>query len=1066
MRPVKYVLFLLTAASCLHAQHFSHPVSVSRDDALSLPRSPRFIPDTVSVLAVMVQFQADDDPRTSGNGRFDLSAPADSIIDAPPRNRQYFADHLTFAENYFRKASKGRLILRSTVVDSIFTLPTVMATYSPPRDGGNVEVADLARDTWQLVDASGLVPDFSRFDCFIVFHAGVGRDVDLVSLLGFDPTPLDIPSLFFGLNGFKSVYGQNFNGFSVNNGAFRITNTAVLPETENRVITGLAGNVLIELGINGLLCASIGSYLGLPDLFDTQTGRSAIGRFGLMDGQSIFSFSGVFPPEPSAWEKYWLGWVEPITLHAGVHDIRLPAVALADTIYRVPISAQEYFLVENRNRDPLRTGQTITSVFNGVTRAQTFARDTAGFNAFDIRALAGVITDVSNPDWSLPGGVSQDGEFFDGGILIWHIDEVVIARGLATNGVNADPLRRGVDLEEADGSQDIGQEYGFLDPGSGSESGTALDFWFAGNPAPVNRNEFSPTSLPDSRSNTGANSHITISDFSARGAVMMARVLVGSDQVSLLPTFPRTFGEFLTTPALTVGNARGTNEPHLLVTTTGVQIPPLQGGGSTSALGKIYALKSNGDGVTSSSQNGLFATTVSIDTGFVGPVSLKDLDGDDVLDVVVSVRHGVTSGIKAYSAQFLTPDSLARAFLGIAVSGRIPVNPVISDSVIACGGAVVYFFRHDGSVIDSLVPGGSANGIALFRNPDRFVVTSAGGDVYLVTLRLGANAAIESVASVSIPGKIIIDPPVVGNLGRNTERMIAFTTMDGFLYLLNEDLQPAPGFPVAAARTGESALLPPALADVDGDGFRDIIVFVRNRIHVYNYSGASLENFPKQIPTSFFIRSNPVIADMDGDGNVDIVAVAEDGLVVAYDKNGKLVRGFPLLAGTGEQSVAAFAIPTQQPSVTDIGLAVASSETGSLTAWKTGSTSGNHMPAMPWPQYQKDAQHTGLAVEPTAGLPLSNDFFPRSRAYNWPNPVYDGRTFIRYFVKEDASVNVKVYDLAGDLVTEFHGPGIGGVDNEVAWDVSGVQSGIYFARIEASGSAGNGVAVVKVAVVK
>ncbi len=49
----------------------------------------------------------------------------------------------------------------------------------------------------------------------------------------------------------------------------------------------------------------------MPDLFDAETGKSAIGRFGLMDGQSLFAFGGLFPPEPSAWEKVFLGWENP-----------------------------------------------------------------------------------------------------------------------------------------------------------------------------------------------------------------------------------------------------------------------------------------------------------------------------------------------------------------------------------------------------------------------------------------------------------------------------------------------------------------------------------------------------------------------------------------------------------------------------------------------------------------------------------------------------------------------------------------------------------------------------------
>ncbi len=59
-----------------------------------------------------------------------------------------------------------------------------------------------------------------------------------------------------------------------------------------------------------------------------------------------------------------------------------------------------------------------------------------------------------------------------------------------------------------------------------------------------------------------------------------------------------------------------------------------------------------------------------------------------------------------------------------------------------------------------------------------------------------------------------------------------------------------------------------------------------------------------------------------------------------------------------------------------------------------------------------------------------------------------------------------MFDLAGDLVTEFNGPGVGGVDNEVAWNVADVQSGIYLARIEAIGTGRSETAIVKVAVVK
>jgi hypothetical protein len=150
-----------------------------------------------------------------------------------------------------------------------------------------------------------------------------------------------------------------------------------------------------------------------------------------------------------------------------------------------------------------------------------------------------------------------------------------------------------------------------------------------------------------------------------------------------------------------------------------------------------------------------------------------------------------------------------------------------------------------------------------------------------------------------------------------------------------------------------------------------------------------------------------------------------------------------------------------------IALAVGSSDDGSVSAWLTGMTIGTpDTLKYPWPQYQHDAAHRGLDRRTLAVKPLTSEFFPKDRAYNWPNPVYAGRTHLRYYLRDNATVNIKILDLAGDLVTSFSGPGIGGVDNEMEWDVSGIQSGVYFARIEARSPAGSGVVIVKVAIVK
>ena len=779
-----------------------------------------------------------------------------------------------------------------------------------------------------------------------------------------------------------------------------------------------------------------------------------------MDGQAIFSFSGAFPPEPSAWEKYWLGWITPIVVPPGITSLSLPAVALTDSVYRVPISAAEYFLVENRNRDPLRTGQTVTSVYNGVTKQQTFAHDTAGFDAYDISALSGVVTNVTSFDWSLPGALDPDGTFYDGGVLIWHIDEVVISQTIASDAVNADPARRGVNLCEADGSQDIGQSYGFLSPGSGSEAGSPLDYWFEGNIAPVYKNEFSHTSFPNSNSNTGANSHIIVHAFSPRGPRMTAVVERGDAAVMSLAGFPKSLGQQLPPQAIAVGPE---SAPVLFVSTMGSAVPAGQQTDSVPPVppGKLYAWTPEGAAaLVGGAKNGMIASA-ELNEDFYPGLAVSDLNNDGISECVLPRRltAGATGRLDAFSLRNVSPaDTLADLWFDAGVPGAVSAPPMVADSVIAFGDEAgrAYFASFNGTIFDTVksyvdtvssVVGVSQLGGAAFA------ITNRDGTVTIVQRSPGnATAGAKTLKNF---GREIVGPAVSADFHGTTA--LAFTTADGYLYLVDGALNPLPGFPV---NTGAAIVAPPALADIDGDGARDIVLFSGPRVCAYSFLGVSLNYFPVTVLAGQPLASNPIVADMDGDGTADIVGVTGDGVVAALDRNGKMVRGFPLAAGVGNQSVAAFSLADGK-----IGLAVASSRDGSVSAWTTGLAGSAWV--KPWPQYQKDARHSGFDGSTlTPGPSVSQEFFPASRAYNWPNPVYDGITHIRYFVKENATVRVRIYDLAGDLVTELTGSGIGGTDNEVDWNVGSIQSGIYFARVEASGAGQSGVAVIKVAVVK
>jgi hypothetical protein len=1036
------VLVLPGISSSAVAQKFSHFLSLRGSDFFFEAKA---LPDTVHLLAAMVQFQQDADSRTTGDGRFELfTGKPDSVIDAPPHDRAYFQNHLKFLENYYARVSDGKLIVKTDVLDQLITLSRQMQSYVPQQTGDNTPLARLVDEAWRRADSLMPSVDFSRYQSFAIFHAGVGHDVDLTQILGYDPTPFDIPSLYLGLPALKAVLGPGYQGVPVNGGRVLITNSMLIPESENRLLQDVTGSTLIELSINGLLCASLGSYLGLPDLFDTKSGRSGIGRFGLMDGQGIFSFNGLFPPEPSAWEKIYLGWVTPVIVSPGMSTLTARAVGFHDglpsVIYKVPINAKEYFLVENRNRDPGQNGQRVKTVINGQVVEKFFLHDTTGFDPNDtsgIHAIKGVVTDVEDYDWSLPGGTDhQRGIFYDGGILIWHIDENVIDANYATNTVNADPNHRGVDLEEADGSQDIGQVYDITQAGSGSENGTALDFWYQGNASPVYTNAFTPTTHPNSLSYSLANSHLYVTDFSSRAPTMTFKVEIGDDFVSPLKGFPKF-----------IGGAGSVGAP--IAQDVGCELV-FYGNFFVTAGNKVFGFWLDGRSLTSDS-SGLF----DIKGAAFQPALPFLCSPGPFISFVAGVDD---SSVTVWNRSDSDGDGRGDLIFSRSVGHRITTAPTVIPSV---GGYNILVGDADGGI--SFVSRDSVRRIQLFP------------EVLLPFTRLQPSIPLVAVLNIADAWVGIASAGAASSLGNawwfggRSARYAASSDLDGDqvpdivvvtsdneILIFNWNSTNVRTLPILSSSGNFSA---PAIGDVDADGKKEIVLSRGNKIYAFSIAGNPIDNFPITLPSSAGNPSPPVLARLGTDKKLSVFVGTSSGLVYGFDSQGKILPGFPLAAGGSiTNSLALF----EEPNFLGI---LAATDNGNLYAWTLPKTSSNR--TIIWGNLSCDPLHSGFEgssiLNPT---PLSTQFLPLDRAYNWPNPVYGGSTQIRYFLKSNADVNVKILDLAGDKVAEFAGPGVGGIDNEVSWDVSKVQSGVYIARIEANGSGEHGVALVKIAVVK
>ncbi len=630
------------------------------------------------------------------------------------------------------------------------------------------------------------------------------------------------------------------------------------------------------------------------------------------------------------------------------------------------------------------------------------------------RESAEAVVDAEDFDWALVSWLDTLRiKYHGGGILIWHIDDNIIQAGLNTNTINADIAHRGVELKEADGSKDIGQEYDQYTYGYGTENGSPFDCWFSENYAYMYKNIFDRNSFPNSNSHSGAASLITLKNFSGRSPHMSVNVEIGSNVLQRDSAFHRSFANIKTFPTSTKER---------------LYIPADDG---------IYAFKNDGSGLVSSN---LVLTTAAPD------YSVAAYKLSDNTEVAASLRDSILDIIKIPLTS--GPISINSVITGTRFSA--PPSIAYLDSLCILAGTEsgsFYKFSTDGRLISKRsAAAGAVSSIALLpvsSNSYEYFFT-AGNRIYSEqdSADLPASSNTWILAAAVSPGK----GNFIAALEKNGSKVISFSQS------LTKNFEISIKSP---------AIQEAAIADIDGDGEKDIIVQSASNLFIFNRIGLLLGGFPISAKSGLEFTGTPLIVDFNGDSKPEIILLTNDGEMWVYDVNGKLLSGFPVQAASQGK---AFPVVYSSPSPSNkLGIAVLS-EQGTLEAFLSNTSVTDK--TFYWRQYLGDERHLNADTSVTILQPLSNEFFPKSRVYNWPNPVYGRSTQIRYYTSEDAAITVTILDLSGVKITELKGRGVAGMDNEITWDVSKIQSGIYLARVEAQGAAKNNVTILKIAVVK
>ncbi len=1003
---------------------------------------------TIYIVAVMAEFVPDDNRFTSGNGTFEIDflANNDITISPLPHDKAYFESHLQFAQNYFQAASFGKLDIEYIVLPEIIQLPNEMKAYSPtgPDDSENFKLGNLAKDVWTLVaeqNFSGLEHLPQDRTMFIIFHAGVGRDIELTGTT-LDKTPQDIPSVFLTQDAIGRLIDEpTFDGFPITEN-LRVTNTAILPQTQSRRGEDVTGaEFVLELSINGILTANIGSFIGLPDLFNTDSGASGIGRFGLMDGAGIFSYFGLFPPLPSAWERYFMGWSTPFDIDLDSEEpIELEAVSQngAFSLARHFISSDEFFLVENRHRDPLDEGVTLTiRTPEGTIETVTFDNTEDRFDPFDQRFYdeilpPGVLINVSNFDWSLPGGLdagedgqvgTDDDRILNGGMLIWHIDDAVIRSTIDDNAINNNPDRPGIALQEADGAQDIGR------PGTtitNFANGGPFDFWWSGNDFTVitpgggrivlYKNRFGDDTFPNNRSNSGGRTYFEFYDFSdniATSTFFARRVL--SEDINLIAELDLD-GNFFTE----------SNEWPLAI-----------------------SAHNFGDDTIVFVQSSEHLYTIPLDENSQ-PVS----DFISVFDDVTPLQHLVFDNT-LYLAFSLSGETIVGSYslnysdFSWTESWNTTLPENTQTGIISTLG--IDFIDIDGTPFRLNIQDG-----ALTTESTNYQTSGIIGNAQVI-IRDDLLEFFPSQFSFVIPG-IEKSKKNYGGLTEIEVDQVAvpFLLRDQSLSLFPNDRE-------VEIQNGRLSL--PAIVDFDNNNYMDFLFtdYSNNELIGKNRNGGVLWNFPVSAIDGKQFNGTPLIVQDTIDETERIIFTpVTDSLsytLEAFDSRLRSVDGYPLYLGSlGEFPIDGVPV---QPLFFD-GRLFTVSPTGEFRIWEFedpgtilwsnayGNSAGNKI--------------LGLNSGQTPALPMFS-ILNKDETYNWPNPA-STETNIRFETQGEAEIEITVLNMSGSRIYRESTTSRGFGPQETLVSTAGWPNGVYYARVQATQNGSRETKVIKIVVMR
>ena len=935
-----------------------------------------FAQDTLEVFVLLVDFKEEkpDNSLTTGNGKFNSDTKATYKLDpsGARANANYWLRHFDFVNAYYKAASGGKLAVKARVFpeNTLYTLDKPIMGYNRTGKSKGEKTAEYDEDRSRLYlnfiyDAvtKAHTSDESPFKVplsknpntkrvYMIAHAGASRLVDGGSMGTRNAdTPGDFLDIFVDRDAWMYLMPDSAKNKNVvpvmgvgESGDTVVTALALKGGVTDTlrsimVVSETASQDSLNWGINGIMVNQIGRELGLPNTYDVVKGISRLGYFDMMDFAGYNAGNGFLPSLPAAWDRLYMGWskvkeVRPTAGHPVTVEVAAAGSGLGTEIVKVPLSASEYLLIENRQRSWNKDG----------TVSVNYARDAGAETEVETKTVpADSIHLLFEDEVCVKGKCKPNGKQLSGfilapssfdaglpasGIAVWKVNEWYLRETLQYGIANfwgGDTLRDhqfGIALVESDGILSIGKSFknalgeDTYDYGSGTDLMPHLRI-----PAKDSKQKFDtvktiwPTGYANTMTTQGGYTGIKITvnvpkefrkektsnafmgDSVVNFAAPIISVTISVDDGSIEGSkFPRNVGlasavrgaVFVEDPEhegeklLVVGAADGTLQVFnalgdtLFVADTAVTQKSLTRDKADKEVPLYRVGPSNGKlvGMASDGKNvySLHKNKL-VKTRFVGGIPMQDEFAVD----------SATAGPMIHDGKIWLADRNGVTVVDAATLKKptAPSNPGISIS--DSQSQPVYF--------TDMAVCGKMNAYAL---SDGNLFVDVGGGKKLE----GKKGESFRIACADLDRDGSVEAVAVGS--RGTVAAVSVGVKGGPKTLWTK--------PYKRGAAGTSGLKDEtsgiAIGDVNNDGYPEVVFLGDNLVYALDRSGLPIAGFPVKISRGspiYGFFSDPVLVDVTGDDVPEILVPSSDGLVYAYTGKGKQVTdGFPLAAGSFE----------------------------------------------------------------------------------------------------------------------------------------------------------------------